>query len=127
MSQVSCATPAGQVANGTARRSFVPNVDIVEMGGDIELRVDLPGASPEQVSIQFEDGTLSIEASVTDRQPTGTKYLVREYGVGDFRRQFRVANTIDASRIDASLRNGVLVVRLPKAEEAKPRRIAVTA
>lgn len=116
---------ANECANGLARRSYVPNVDIVEVEGDAEVLVDLPGATPESVQVSYEDGLLTIDASVPARQAEGTKYLLREYGVGDFHRSFRVANTVDASRIEATVRDGVMTLKLPKAETAKPKRIEV--
>jgi HSP20 family protein len=108
-------------------RVYVPHVDIIEKDGDVELFVNLPGATSESIDIQYEDGQLTIEAAVAERQPAGTKYLLREYGVGNFRRSFRLANTFDASRIEASFKNGVLTLKLPKSEEAKPRKIEVKA
>lgn len=115
-----------QAANSSAhRRSYVPNVDIVERDGDVHVHVDLPGALPDSIKVEFEDGKLSIDAQVEDRQSPETVYLVREYGVGDFHRSFRVANTVDASKIEAGYQAGVLKLVLPKAEEAKPRRIEV--
>ncbi|MBY0586210.1 Hsp20/alpha crystallin family protein [bacterium] len=110
-----------------SQRVYVPHVDIIEKEGDVVLYVNLPGAASESIDIQYEDGQLTIEASVADRQSVGTKYLLREYGVGRFRRSFQLANSFDASRIEASYRNGVLTLKLPKAEEAKPRRIEVKA
>jgi HSP20 family molecular chaperone IbpA len=107
------------------RRSYVPNVDIIEENGDVEIHVDLPGAQPDSIEVQFEDGKLSIKAQVADRQPAGTKYLVREYGVGDFHRSFQVSDTIDGTRIEAAYKDGVLAVKMPKSEVARPRRIDV--
>ena len=121
-----CSVPA-ETPTGEVSRVYVPLVDIVEKEGDVELYVNLPGAVSESIDIQYEDGQLTIEAAVSDRQPSGTKYLLREYGVGHFRRSFRLANTFDASRIEATYQHGVLTLKLPKSEEAKPRRIEVKA
>lgn len=111
--------------NGSARRSYVPNVDIVERNGDTEVYVDLPGAKPESVRVNFEEGLLTIDADVAERQPAGTTYLLREYGVGDFHRSFRVADTVDSAKIEANYRDGVLMLKLPKVEQARPRKIEV--
>ena len=75
--------------------------------------------------MKYENGNLEIDADVPDRQATGTKYLLREFGVGDFHRSFRVSKSVDPSRIDATYKNGVLTIRLPKSEEAKPQKINV--
>jgi HSP20 family protein len=121
-----CSVPVEGTKNTTeTKRVYVPHVDIVEKDGDVVLYVNLPGVGADAIDVQYEDGQLTIEASVAERQPAGTKYLLREYGVGPFRRSFRLANTFDASRIEASYQNGVLTLRLPKTEEAKPRKIEV--
>ena len=117
--------PQSQCTN--PRRSYVPSSDIVEVEGEFELHLDLPGASPESIKVNYENGNLSIDAEVPDRQPTGTKYLLREYGVGDFHRSFQVSKAVDSSRIDATYKNGVLSVKLPKSEETKARKIEVKA
>jgi len=114
-----------QTQTAAPRRSYVPSSDIVEVNGHFELHLDLPGASPGSIKVNFENGSLDIEADVPDRQPTGTKYLLREYGVGNFRRSFHVSKGVDGSRIEATYKNGVLVVTLPKSEEAKPRKVDV--
>lgn len=117
--QVSTCTPN--------KRSFVPQVDIVEANGDIEIHVDLPGANPDSINLSVEAGKLTIDAEVPDRQPADTKYLLREYGVGSFHRSFQLGRSVDTQRTNADYANGVLVVRLPKSEQAKPRRIEVRA
>lgn len=111
--------------NGAARRTYVPNVDIFEADGDLQVLVDLPGACADSIRVDFEDGVLTIDADVAERQPEGTKYVLREYGVGGFHRSFRVSNTVDASKIEAKYRDGVLTLTLPKVDAAKPRRIEV--
>ena len=110
------------------RRAYVAPVDIVEKPDELVLLVDVPGAKPESINLHFERGTLSIHAAVEPRQDEHqTRYLVREYGVGDFDRTFQVGDGIDAENIGAEYRNGVLTVHLPKAAVNKPRKIAVTA
>lgn len=106
--------------------TFAPIVDIVENENEWVLRADLPGATSETVDIQYERGFLTIRASVAARQEENeTKYLVREYGVGDFHRTFEIGGGIDASRIQAVFKDGVLTLQLPKVEEVRPRKINV--
>jgi HSP20 family molecular chaperone IbpA len=106
---------------------FRPPVDIIETSDELLLVADLPGATNESIDIDFEDGTLTIEGQVNPRYGEKTNFLLAEYGVGDFRRSFRVSEHIDAGRINADYKDGVLTVHLPKAEAAKPRKIQVQA
>jgi HSP20 family protein len=103
---------------------FRPNVDILERADELTVLADVPGAAADGVDIRFEDGMLSIHAKVPPRNPD-VNLLVREYGVGDFFREFRVNETIDTSKITADLKDGVLVLHLPKVEAVKPRKISV--
>ncbi len=106
-------------------QTYVPAVDIIEKGDELLLMADVPGARAEGIDIQYERGLLTIQARVNARQPEGTSYTLREYGVGDFVRTFHVGETIDTTRIQAQLSQGVLTLHLPKAEAAKTRKIAV--
>ena len=87
----------------------------------------MPGVSAGDVDIRFENGELSIHGKVKPRQAESIRFLVSEYGLGDFYRTFRISEAIDPERITAEYRDGVLVLHLPKVEKAKPRKIAVKA
>lgn len=104
---------------------YLPNVDIVELPDELLLMADIPGARPEDVDVHYERGTLAVQCRVAERQANETRYLHREYGVGDFGRRFEVGDGIDASGIRAELSNGVLTLHLPKTAAIKPRRITV--
>ncbi len=106
-------------------RYYRPNVDILEKEDELLVLADVPGANAESIDIKFEDGTLAIHAKVEPRQEATPEMLLQEYGVGDFYRTFQVSEAIDASKISAELHDGVLTLRLPKAEAVKPRKIAV--
>jgi len=108
-------------------RIYSPAVDIVEKEDELLLFADVPGARPQGIDVNFENGELTISARVEPRQPQDNQYLLREYGVGDYYRVFRIGDTIDSTRIHAEVKNGVLIVHLPKSEDAKPRKIAVKA
>jgi HSP20 family protein len=103
---------------------YRPDVDIVELADELVVHADVPGALGEEIDVNFEDGALTIYAKVPNRAPSGP-VLLREYGIGDYRRTFRVSEQIDASRISAQYRHGVLTLHLPKAERARPRKIKV--
>jgi HSP20 family protein len=106
---------------------YRPNVDIVEQNDELLVVADVPGACAESIDVRFEDGMLEIEAAVPSRRLGGNGYLLREYDVGDYYRSFQVSEAIDASKISAQYADGVLTLRLPKAEAVKPRKIAVAA
>lgn len=107
--------------------TYVPAVDILERDDELMLLADVPGATPDGIDINYERGQLTIGARVEPRQPGQTRFLLNEYGVGDFTRTFRIGEGIDASGIQAELSGGVLTVHLPKAQEARTRKIAVKA
>jgi len=106
--------------------TFTPRVDIVETEKELLLYADLPGVGSEDVELCFENGQLTLSGHVKPR--LGDKqFVLREYGEGDFYRAFAINETIDATKIEASCKHGILTVRLPKVEAAKPRQIAVAA
>jgi HSP20 family protein len=108
-------------------RWFRPPVDIVEKADELLLVADLPGANQDSIDIDFDDGVLSIKGTVAPRYEEQVKFLLHEFGVGNFHRSFRVSEQIDAEGIRAEYDNGVLTIHLAKAEAAKPRKIEVTA
>jgi HSP20 family protein len=106
-------------------RVYRPNVDILEKHDELLVVADMPGVKWDEIDIHFEDGELTIHGPAATRQGDGTRYLLQEYGVGDFYRTFRVSERIDATKISADYRDGVLVLHLPKIEAARPRKINV--
>ena len=122
-----CNETRRQRRGGRATRNsvtYTPRFDIVETEGELLLYGDLPGVSKDHLAIDFENGNLSIEGKVTPRH-TERDFVYGEYGIGDFRRSFTISEAINAEKISAELRNGVLTLHLPKSEAAKPRKIAV--
>jgi HSP20 family molecular chaperone IbpA len=103
---------------------FEAAADIYEDPDGISVWLDTPGATPEGVSVTYENGALSVEASVI---PTVSRpqYLLQEYELGHYRRTFRIGIPVDVENIAADLNDGELHVRLPKAHAAKARKIAV--
>jgi HSP20 family protein len=104
-----------------------PCVDLIEKKDAFELRCDIPGVEPRDVRVTFTRGVLSIEAERWEAiEPEGERPAsVRERALGRFERSIGLPEAIDAGAIEARLRNGVLVVRLPKRAEARPRAITV--
>src|SRR5437764_146799 len=97
--------------------TFTPRVDILETADELLLYVDLPGVSPDDVDIRFENGEMSLTGRRTANR-VGRPWLW-EYDAGSFHRSFRVTETIATDKIDAELKDGVLTVHLPKVEAAK--------
>lgn len=105
---------------------YSPAVDIYETEQAITLLADLPGVGKDELDIKVEDRQL-ILTGLVKASDSAHKTLYREYRVGGYTRTFQLGDTIDQSKIDASLKNGVLTLVLPKAEHLKPRKIQVTA
>ncbi len=110
-----------------AKRSYSPQVDIVEGKEEIIVMADMPGVDEKSVDISLEKNILSIYGRVDDEGVTHHSPLYSEYGIGDYERVFTLSDEIDRERIEATVKNGVLRIMLPKAEKAKTRKIAVKA
>ena len=106
---------------------FQPAVDIFETKDELVLVADMPGVPPDGVDVDLEGDELSIEGRVRAGEYDGLKPLYVEYGVGGFYRRFTLGEMIDRDGIKAQMKNGVLVLKLPKAERARARRITVDA
>ena len=110
-----------------ARRTFRPSVDIYEVENGLMLLADVPGSTPEGVTITLERRALTIHAQVEEHSPEGHSLVYQEYEVGDFECQFTLSGEFDADRIEANLTNGVLQLTIPKAPEAQARTIQIKA
>ena len=108
-----------------SRRTFRPAVDIYEVENGLMLLADVPGATPEGVTITLERRVLSIHAQAAEHSPGGHSLVYQEYEVGDFECQFTLAGEFDADRIEANLTDGVLRLTIPKAAEAQARTIQI--
>jgi HSP20 family molecular chaperone IbpA len=108
-------------------QALMPPVDVIEDADSLTLYADLPGASKETLALHVDNGTLSIEAELALSLPEGLQSSHTEVSVGRFRRSFTLSKELDAEKVSAELSNGVLRLRIPKAEHAKPRRITVNA
>jgi len=106
-------------------RTFVPEVDIFETKEGLWLWADMPGVDDKSLNVHLSGNVLTIEAQVATTDYENLKPAYAEYHVGNFMRRFTVGSEVDATRIQARMRNGVLELELPKAEAAKPRQIEV--
>ena len=123
-----CEQEKGTGASGSCACSgklYQPLADVVELAKEFVLVADMPGVKSNEIDIEFKEGSLTIRGPVANRRPDEAKKLWQEYGVGEYRRTFRVGDAVDASRITAEYADGVLRLRLPKAEAVLPRKIQV--
>src|ERR687893_2657198 len=108
-------------------RRWVPQMDLVEAEDHFVLKADLPGLDEGDVSIEVQDGTLTISGERRAEHEQREKGWYRiERSFGSFNRSLTLPDGVDPDRIDASFSHGVLEVRIPKPEERKPRRIAIS-
>ena len=106
---------------------MLPAVDVYEDDSGITLLADMPGVPKDQLELKVEADTLSIEGRVVSPPPEGLEAVYAEVRVPRYRRTFTLSRELDASKVDASLKDGVLTLRIPKQEHAQPRRIEVQA
>jgi HSP20 family protein len=106
-------------------RAFLPNTDIFETDDALTLVLEMPGVDRENVDLSVENGVLTVEGRIDFNKYEGLQPVYSEYNVGPYRRSFRISGMIDQDKITAELRDGVITLVLPKAERAKPRRIAI--
>jgi len=106
---------------------FVPATDIYEDKDSLVVLVDMPGVDEKSVEIHVEHNILTIGATVQSEDFAGHQETYREYETGRFERQFTLSDEVEFSKIEATVRDGVLRIVLPKAEAARPRKIPVKA
>jgi HSP20 family protein len=109
-----------------SRLAFVPRADIYETNGAIVLMTDMPGVDETALDITLENDVLSIIGYVDTAYPEGYGLSYGEYRVGDYQRSFTLSNKIDRNKIEATVKDGVLRLYLPKAEPST-RKITVAA
>jgi len=130
VSHVFTSLAAAEDSSG-ATSTWIPPVDITEHADRFELAVDLPGVDPDKVEVTLEDGVLSLSGERQAPAKNGTEHeetrrrLERHYG--RFYRRFVLPEMVDAERVQASGRNGVLEITIPKQPKALPRRIKIAA
>jgi len=103
---------------------FAPRCDILDTPDEVIVYADMPGVEPQDVDVRFDRGELVIQGTCPDRHAE-VNYLTSEYEIGNFYRAITIGEEIDAEKITAEVKHGVLTVHLPKSETVKPKRIAV--
>lgn len=121
-------SPSTSERQDTSRYSdatLTPPVDVIEDANGITLYADLPGVNRDKLHLQVESDTLTIEAQADLSVPEGLTSSHTEVGLARFRRVFTLSKELDTERVSAELAQGVLKLRIPKAQHAQPRRIEV--
>jgi HSP20 family molecular chaperone IbpA len=112
----------------TARRdtqAMTPRVDVLEDETGITVVADMPGVSKDSLEIKVENDALSIEGAVSAAAPQAMEATYAEVRIPRYRRSFTLSRELDSGRIEAQLKDGVLRLRIPKHEQARPQRISV--
>jgi HSP20 family protein len=104
---------------------FLPAVDIYETQEAIVVLADMPGVASDKVTIDVKESQLTISGEITPPLGDQEHLLVQEYDTGNFMREFTLGQLVDQNRIEASMKDGVLRLTLPKVEKAKPRKIEI--
>lgn len=119
------------LASGSDAEGFgawLPPVDVVEEGDNLVFRAELPGVSRDDIEVKVENGVLSLRGEKRQEKETGTDAAHRvERVYGTFHRSFTLPSSVDADKVQAHYKDGVLTLVLPKAEQARPRKITITA
>jgi HSP20 family protein len=106
-------------------RIFVPAADIYETEIELTAILEMPGVEKKNVDVRVEDDVLTVEGRLDLAKYQGLQPLYTEYNIGHYARSFRLSSKIDQSKIAAEMNDGVLSLKLPKIEEAKPRTIQI--
>jgi HSP20 family protein len=106
-------------------RVYVPTADVYETADALSVILEMPGVDKSNVEVRVKDDVLSVEGRIDLSKYQGLQPLYTEYNIGHYARNFQLSSKIDQNKISAEMKDGVLSLLLPKAEEAKPRTIRV--
>ncbi len=109
----------------TPLKRYLPATDIVETEQELLLYMDMPGVDKENVTVKLEKNVLQVDGMIETKPYSELKPLYTEYNIGNYTRQFELSNKIDQSKIEASMKDGVLSLVLPKVAEMQPRSIQI--
>ena len=112
---------------GFSGRGVFPAVNIFSEPDGYVVRLEIPGVSAADLNIEAHGGTLAIKGKRERRSPEHASFHRRERNAGDFSRSLQLPDMLDLSRAEAAYKDGILTIRIPKREEAKPRQITVKA
>jgi HSP20 family protein len=117
----------GSTTRNGALRRWIPSMDLVESGDELVLRADLPGMTEDDVSIEIKDNVLTVSGERrSENEEKGESFYRAERAFGSFSRSLTLPEGVSPDAVKASFDKGVLEVRVPKPEERKPHRVAIT-
>jgi HSP20 family molecular chaperone IbpA len=108
-----------------AGKFYSPHTDIYETNDSVVVTMEVPGVGKSDIDIRLDKGVLTVIGKIDSTKYASIRPIYSEYNVGNFVRSFTVSTKIDSDAISAAVADGVLTVRLPKAKEALPKRIAI--
>ncbi len=105
--------------------SAAPRTNLYELGDNFEIRAEVPGLEKNDLNVRIQGNYLEISGERGSDAPEGYKTHKTERGIGSFSRSFTLPADVDATKVEATLKNGVLYLTLPKHEAAKPKKISI--
>lgn len=117
----------GDTDSSRMAMTFMPAVDIFEQGDVTVILADMPGVAPDDMDVTLERQVLTLRGHVRPHAPDGYRRITSEYREGDYERAFSLSDEVDQEKIKADFKHGVLRLELPRAAEAKPKKISVKA
>ena len=117
--------PFARMTRRALGQATVMPLDGVRRDGDVLLRFDVPGIDPESIEVTVDRGVLSVSVKRAEERAENDKFFVRERSMGTFTRRMYLSKNLNADAVEAAYNNGVLEVRIPVLEQAKPRKIEV--
>ncbi len=108
-----------------ATSAFNAPIDAYRLGDVVTVQFDLPGVDPDSLDVQIERGELRLTAQRRSSAPEGAQYLIRERTDTTVTRRLMLGETLDVDHVDAEYQDGVLTLRMPLHEAAKPRRVEI--
>jgi HSP20 family molecular chaperone IbpA len=127
MNQVASNGPSASTERASAGPIFTPPADILEQGDTVVMLLDVPGADPASLDVTLDKHLLTIAARVEMAAPQGYAPAHVEFGNGTYERRFVFSEQMDGERIDATLKDGVLRLTVPRAADAAAKKISVKA
>lgn len=107
-------------------RSWAPSVDVIENENDIVVKAELPGMEQKDIDVHLEDNQLTIKGERKfEQEDKGENYLRQERVYGSFYRSFTIGSGIQADKVSANYKNGILEIVLPKEEKVQPKKIEI--